>query len=90
MYRVGLEAILGFRKDGDTLTIRPRVPAAWPSYAITFRYRRSLYDIVVHDPGAVRDGEVALEIDGRAVEGATIALVDDGTRHEVIVRPRPR
>jgi cellobiose phosphorylase len=27
---VGLEAILGFTKRGDSLVIDPRVPAAWP------------------------------------------------------------
>ena len=32
MYRVGLEAILGFTKRGDTLPIDPRVPAAWPEF----------------------------------------------------------
>jgi cyclic beta-1,2-glucan synthetase len=92
MYRVGLEAILGFRKEGDELTIRPTVPAAWPEYAITFRHRRTLYDIVVKDPGAMRGGEAELEIDGHVVEGSAITLIDDGARHAVVVRtrrPRP-
>src|ERR1041385_4914502 len=31
MYRVGLEAILGFTKRGDTLRIEPCVPRDWPS-----------------------------------------------------------
>ena len=87
MYRVGLEGILGFHKRGDELTIRPNAPPTWPTYSITFRYGRSVYDIVVHDPGAIRRDEVELEIDGRGVPGDTITLVDDGARHAVSVRP---
>ena len=87
MYRVGLEGILGFRKSGDELTIRPNAPSSWPSFAIAFRYGRSVYRIIVHDPGAVRGEEVVLEIDGHAVEGPTIRLVDDGAHHDVSVRP---
>jgi cyclic beta-1,2-glucan synthetase len=90
MYRVGLEAILGFRKLGDRLEIRPIVPVAWPEYAITYRYGKTTYDIVVYDPGAIRSDEVELEIDGRPVEGCSIRLVDDGASHEVRVRPRRR
>src|SRR6185369_3549095 len=77
MYRVGLEAILGFRKRGDQLTIRPSVPASWPSYTITFRFGRSSYEITVVDPGRIRDEDAVLEIDGGVVAGNTIALVDD-------------
>jgi len=89
MYRVGLEAILGFHKRGDELAIRPSVPATWPEYSIAYRYGRSTYDIVVHEPGAIRGGGVELVIDGRAVDGHSIKLVDDGMRHPVSVRPRP-
>src|SRR5262249_51976725 len=34
MYRVGLEGILGFRKEGDTLRLVPRAPTTRPPYAI--------------------------------------------------------
>ena len=88
MYRVGLEAILGFQKRGNQLTIRPSAPAAWRSYTITFRHGRSVYDIVAENPGAIREGDVELEVDGRTVGGHVIELRDDGTRHDVRVRPR--
>ncbi|HKN68689.1 MAG TPA: protein ndvB, partial [Gemmatimonadaceae bacterium] len=88
MYRVGLEAILGFRKQGDQLTIRPSVPASWQSFTITLRHGRSSFEIVVVDPGRLRDADVQLEIDGHAVSGDAIALVDDGMRHVVRLTPR--
>ena len=48
MYRVGLEAILGFTKRGDTLYIEPRAPAAWREYTIEYRHGRQ----PVRDRGA--------------------------------------
>jgi cyclic beta-1,2-glucan synthetase len=87
MYRLGVETILGFTKRGDTLVIEPRVPAAWPEFTIEYRYGRSVYTIVVHDPGAVRHGEAEVTLDGRLLKAAAIPLVDDGLRHTAAVRP---
>ena len=50
MYRVGLEAILGFHKTGDALTMDPCVPVDWREYRIEYRYGRSVYSIVVTNP----------------------------------------
>ena len=88
MYRVGLEAILGFTRRGDTLRIEPRAPKSWPGFSIAYRHGRSRYTIAVHDPGALRPGEAAITVDGVAIAGQEIALVDDGQPHEVDVRPR--
>jgi cyclic beta-1,2-glucan synthetase len=83
MYRVGLEGILGFTRRGDTLLIEPRAPAAWREYSIEYRYGRSVYQVVVR---AGDEGEAAgVVVDGRALEGREIRLVDDGGRHVVSV-----
>ena len=87
MYRVGLESILGFTKRGETLRIDPRVPAHWSDYTIEYRYGRSSYSITVQDPGRLRSLATAVSLDGRELEDSTIPLVDDGSSHEVIVRP---
>jgi cyclic beta-1,2-glucan synthetase len=86
MYRVGLEAILGFQKHGNELEIRPRVPASWTEYSITYRYGQSTYEIVVHDPGAMQGGDVKLVVDGLLADGSRLRLVDDGKRHRVEAR----
>jgi cyclic beta-1,2-glucan synthetase len=86
MYRLGIEAILGFTKRGDTLVIEPRVPSEWREFTIEYRCGRSVYTIVVHDPGAVRRGGAAVTVDGRRIDSA-IPLVDDGLRHTVTVQP---
>ena len=91
MYRVGLEAILGFTKLGDPLTIEPCVPADWQEYRIDYRYGGSTYDMVMNPDGG-EGGVVEVSVDGGAIEGDAITLVDDGDRHTVEVRrtaPRP-
>ena len=87
MYRIGLEAILGFTRRGDTLTLEPRVPGAWPELAIEYRFGRALYAITVFEPARVGVDGGAMTLDGQVVEGAVLKLTDDGERHEVIVRP---
>jgi cellobiose phosphorylase len=50
-YRLGLEAILGFRRRGNVLRLRPHIPAAWPGYQLTYRWGQSRYHIQVSRPG---------------------------------------
>jgi cyclic beta-1,2-glucan synthetase len=90
MYRVGLEAVLGFTRRGDTLRIEPCVPAAWGEFGIEYRFGGALYAITVLDPGGIRGGAAEVSLDGRVLEGAEIPLLDDGVRHEVVVRPVSR
>jgi cyclic beta-1,2-glucan synthetase len=87
MYRVGLEGILGFTRRGDTLFVDPCVPAHWPEYTIEYRYGKSLYVITVRNPAGMALGPGVVTVDGKALDGPAISLVDDGGRHEVIVRP---
>jgi cellobiose phosphorylase len=87
MYRVGLEAILGFTKRGDRLTISPRVPADWPELTVEYRHGGSTYVIVVREPARVGQLGAVISVDSVALTGEEIQLVDDGARHEVEVRP---
>jgi cyclic beta-1,2-glucan synthetase len=86
-YRVGLEAILGLTKRGDTLRIEPRVPAAWPEYGIDYRHGGATYRIVVRRDGAAAGPRVSL--DGVALDDDAIPLVDDGGEHAVLVHLPP-
>jgi cyclic beta-1,2-glucan synthetase len=83
-YRLGLEAILGFRRRGNVLRLRPRIPAAWPGYQLTYRWGQSRYHIQVSRPGDHPDGREIL-LDGKPLDGDAIELVDDGGHHEVLV-----
>jgi cellobiose phosphorylase len=70
------------------LFIEPSAPAAWPEYRIEYRYGRSMYAIVVTNPGAIHRGGAEVTCDGRTLDGGGIPLVDDGQRHMVLVRGR--
>jgi cellobiose phosphorylase len=61
----------------------------WGEYSIDYRFGGSLYAITVHDPARVRGLGAEVSVDGRVLDGVEIPLVDDGTRHEVSVRPLP-
>ena len=85
MYRVGLEAILGFKKRGDKLYIEPVIPEAWREYAIHYQFASSTYEITVRNPSGVSRGRPEVRINGDVVADGTIRLVDDGAKHEVVV-----
>jgi cyclic beta-1,2-glucan synthetase len=84
MYRVGLEAILGFTKRGETLEMDPCIPANWPEFTVTYRHLSSSYLIRVRNPLGVQRGVASATLDGMPA-GGPIPLMDDGNRHEVIV-----
>ncbi len=86
IYRVALEALLGFRVQGDKLLIDPCIPRGWPDFEISYRYRTARYRISVENPLGVCRGILAVKHDGRMIEGqnkSLIPLVDDGQAHEV-------
>ena len=72
-YKTGIENILGIHKEGETLTIDPRVPTDWPSFTIRYRYGSALYLITYQHS------------DTRPAEPTAINLVDDGQTHEVLI-----
>jgi cyclic beta-1,2-glucan synthetase len=92
LYRAALEAILGFRVDGNTLAIDPCLPKAWPGYEIVFRHcgagnKITCYEITVENPRRVSRGVIGAELDGVEIASgvARIPLVDDGRIHRVRV-----
>jgi cyclic beta-1,2-glucan synthetase len=87
MYRLLVETLLGVQLAGDQLRLVPRLPAAWPSYKIHYRYRQTVYHITLRRG----DGAPAspLTVDGQDVAGEMITLSDDHREHfvEMIVAP---
>ena len=93
LYRVGLEAILGFRLRGTACVLDPCIPGDWPGFEITYRHRSTIYHIAIENPDGVERGVRALTLDGQPLDGDAVDLADDGQVHEVRVtmgaRPRP-
>ncbi|HKU60068.1 MAG TPA: glucoamylase family protein, partial [Gemmatimonadales bacterium] len=88
MYRVALEAILGFTREGDRFRLDPRVPSAWPEFELEYRFGGATYRVRVAEPHRARAGSQVVELDGKALDGEWVPLADDGRTHEVSVRPR--
>lgn len=88
MYRAGVESILGFTVEGDTLRLDPCVPRAWRGFDIVFHHRTARYEVSVNNPTGVSRGIARLELDDQALPhgSAHITMVDDGAIHHVRVR----
>lgn len=87
MYRIGLENILGFAREGAVLRIRPCVPSTWHDYTITYRYGKATYEITIYEPAAISRRGVVITLDGESLGGDFIPLVDDGEVHVAELRP---
>ena len=83
MYRVGLEAILGFSKEGATLRLDPCVPRAWTEFRIDYRYGATRFVVTASRvaPGV----RPRVLLDGVEVTGGVVPLSEDGGEHLVSV-----
>lgn len=85
MYRLGLEAILGLHKIGNTLKIDPVIPPAWDGFEIHYRCGQAVYHIQVKNPQHVDRHVAQLVLDGQPLMDGSIPLVDDQREHAVVV-----
>lgn len=85
MYRLGLEAILGITKLGNTLSINPCIPSPWAGFKVDYRFGATYYKINVENPSQVNRGIREIVLDGNPVNDKLIPLADDGRLHEVSV-----
>lgn len=90
IYRIWLEEILGFKLEGNRLTLKGSIPKEWPQYKIRYRYKSSTYVITVKNPHHLTWGPLEITVDGNKAE--TIILQDDGKEHqvEVLITPETR
>jgi cyclic beta-1,2-glucan synthetase len=85
MYRVGLEAILGIQRVGQTLHIKPCIPKTWGHYQVTYHVGETTYLIRVENPACVNGGVKQIKLDGIILNGNEIPLGNDGKQHQVNV-----
>jgi cellobiose phosphorylase len=85
LYRLIVESLLGLRLEVDKLHVAPCLPADWPAFKVHYRYRETVYHIVVlRTPGG--SGEAGVTVDGVEQHDPAIPLVDDRQEHAVEVR----
>jgi cellobiose phosphorylase len=85
LYRVALEAILGFKLQGNRLQIEPCVPRGWANYDMTYRYGTATYRIRVNNLAGTGRGVRSVMLDGKSLPEGMVSLHDDGATHEVRV-----
>nr|WP_211436086.1 hypothetical protein [Candidatus Kuenenia stuttgartiensis] len=93
MYRLTVETLLGLQLEVDILRIVPCIPAHWASYKIHYRYRDTVYHIIVNRVVENSQQVVRVSLDGTEVNGAgeagagrgCIPLVNDCQAHQVVV-----
>jgi cyclic beta-1,2-glucan synthetase len=86
MYRLLIETLLGITREGTNLVISPRLPAAWNSVTIRYRYHRSTYRIVIFRSAPGGQARRSLSLDGQPLQGVRIPLVNDDREHAVEYR----
>jgi cyclic beta-1,2-glucan synthetase len=85
LYRAAVETLLGLTVRAGTLSFDPRIPASWAGFEVEYRHKKATYRCRVENPDRVELGVRQVYLDGQAVTGGVIALVDDGRTHEVRV-----
>jgi cyclic beta-1,2-glucan synthetase len=87
MYRLLTETLLGVNIEGDQLRLTPRLPKAWSSYKIHYRYRQTVYHITITQV-ASDAAMTQLYLDGTELLQTTVPLVDDRREHLVELKVR--
>jgi cellobiose phosphorylase len=84
--------ILGIRPELDGLRVDPVLPAAWPGFTATRRFRGATYEITVRNPKHLRGRAARVLVDGRQIQGTLVPLALAGaTVHvEVVIGPELR
>jgi cyclic beta-1,2-glucan synthetase len=86
-WRLGVEGILGLRREGGELRVDPCIPHDWKGFEAWLQMGRKRLHVVVENPDAVSTGVVSLMLDGVVLDSRRIRL--DTTvsgQHEVSVR----
>jgi len=85
MYRLIVESLLGLGIEVDKLQFAPCLPAHWKEFKVHYRYRETVYHIVVSEARAVI-GETSVTVDGFEQHDQIVHLVDDHQEHYVEVK----
>lgn len=86
MYRIGLEHILGLKKEGNYLIIDPCIPKKLNEFSVKYTAGRSVYNITVRNQSHQNRGVKSIVADGTTFEAINrVQLIDDGKEHNIEV-----
>jgi cyclic beta-1,2-glucan synthetase len=85
MYQAAIQALLGLRRRGATISIDPCIPAVWPEYSIEWTLGATRYRFTVTNPEHQSQGVASAHFDGIAVDPRAIPLREDNGVHDVTI-----
>ena len=77
--------ILGIRPDFNGLLVDPCIPTEWDGFKVKRQFRGANLNIEVKNPNHVSKGVQQITIDGNAIEGAVIPVLEEGKDYDVVV-----
>ncbi|MCE9572903.1 MAG: cellobiose phosphorylase [Deltaproteobacteria bacterium] len=83
MWRLGVEAILGIRREDGGVRLAPCIPTAWPGFEAWFHIGRQEVHVVVVNPARVSTGIAQMTLDGAILEGRIVLDPAIAGHHEV-------
>ena len=84
MYRTLVETLLGVTLRAGKLSLAPRLPRAWQSMKVHYRFGSTVYHIN-YTRNLGEQSRITVTLDGQLLEGAEIPLRDDHREHGVEV-----
>lgn len=75
VYQAGLNSLLGFSKQGNTIVMNPSIPQKWPHYSLSYTFDQTTYDIQVNNPEGLSHGRAELTVDGTPISGNLIPMI---------------
>lgn len=85
MYRVGLEHMLGIKKNENNIVFEPCIPRGWREFKVRYKVGEAVYHIIVRNPDGANKGVKTVALDGKLLEGLVLPLADDAAEHQVEV-----
>jgi cyclic beta-1,2-glucan synthetase len=87
VWRLGVEGILGLRKEDGQLRIDPAIPPGWQGFDAWVRLGAQQIHVVVENPEGVSTGVARITLDGTELQSNRIGLDPSvAGEHEVHVR----
>ncbi len=83
MYRIGMEHILGIKKQGNYLVVDPCIPKQLNEYSVKYTFGSSVYNIVIINQNRRNTGVGKIVMDGETIYTNRFHLKDDGRPHRV-------
>jgi len=85
MYRIMVQNILGVRREGATLRIKPCIPRDWKNFDMVLRFSGAVYQVRVENPQGVNGGVKSIELDGHQLSDGVVPIAERSGTHQVRV-----